>query len=98
MLLLGALLAHAGDLPVDATGRFVATQSAAEAETLIAEALTRTTDAIPWGFRTYARSMLEAQTLACPAYTITLTTTTFDVQCDGRRKYSMTLGESGPFV
>ncbi len=98
MFLLCALLARAGELPADATGRFVATQSPAEVAGLLADAVTRSAESVPWAFRGFARSSLEEQVMSCPAYTVELTATTFSVQCDGRKQHTWTLGITAPFT
>jgi hypothetical protein len=97
-LTLAAGLAHAGPLATDATGRFVSNQTPAAVQGILADALTRSVDSLPWAFRAIARGTLEEQATACPAYTMAMTETTFRVHCDGRTPYTWALGKTTPFT
>lgn len=98
VLTLAAGLAHAGPLATDATGRFVSNQTPAAVQGILADALTRSLESLPWAFRAVARGMLEEQATACPAYTMAMTDTTFRVHCDGRTPYTWALGKTTPFT
>lgn len=101
-MLLACALAFAADATPDlaavATGRFVAAQRPEDIERALATALDRSLEPIPWAFRGFARSALEEQATACPAYTMSFATDNFTVQCDGRDRYSWKVGQEGPFV
>ena len=64
VLTLAAGLAHAGPLATDATGRFVSNQTPAAVQGILADALTRSLESLPWAFRAVARGMMEAQAKA----------------------------------
>lgn len=84
----------AGELPADATGRFVRAEAEADVRARLDAAVEAAAADVSVVVRPIARSMLTEQAQSCAGYTMRLDGDVFSVHCDGRTPIVVTLGRT----